>query len=80
VPSTSPPRHLGAEPTGTELLAVLRACPIELVRGLLPLDAPDARRIGGCLAAGLIVLTGAADTRRWVLTSKGQQGLRAAAA
>ena len=76
-----PAREAGAAiyvdaPTTPAQLAAMVACPIRLVRGLLPAGAPDARSISRCCEAGTMVLLGRGDTQRWALTHKGQQGLR----
>lgn len=63
-------------PTTPAQFAAMMACPIRLVRGLLPAGAPDASSISSCYEAGTMVLLGRGDTQRWALTHKGQQGLR----
>ena len=54
-------------------LAVLRACPIDFVNGLLPPGAPDPSAIAFCYGDQLITLATPPRPRGWVLTAKGQR-------
>jgi hypothetical protein len=56
-------------------LAVLRACPIHFVDGLLPAGAPDASAISHCYGNMLIALANPHQPRGWVLTEKGRRQL-----
>jgi hypothetical protein len=58
-----------------DYLAVLRACPINFVDGMLPAGAPDARTIAVCYGHMLITLADHNQPRGWVLTEKGRQHL-----
>ena len=58
-----------------ERLAVLRACPIDFVDGLLPAGAPDASAVSSCYGDMLIGLASSNPPRGWVLTTKGQRQL-----
>ena len=58
-----------------DYLAVLRACPIDFVDGLLPAGAPDASTIAVCYGHMLITLADHNQPRGWVLTEKGRQHL-----
>jgi hypothetical protein len=56
----------------TITLAVLRACPIDFVNGLLPAGAPDASAINRCYGDMLITLASPDPPGGWVLTDKGE--------